>query len=75
MEGTQPLVAATGTFERDAAPDELDEVHAIADLLDDLVGDPTHGLPRAQRAIRRIFLSARLRAAAAFFFLRTLGLS
>ena len=77
VEGTQALVTSAGALERDATPDELHEIHAIADSLDDLVGDASHDdcLAGLSAAIRRIFLSARFRAAAAFFFLRTLGLS
>jgi len=77
MEGAEPLVAPARALEGDATPDELDHVDAVANLLDDLVGNPAHGRPPNpnQRAIRLIFLMARFLAAAAFFFLRTLGLS
>jgi hypothetical protein len=56
------------------ATDQIDDVDAVTNFLNDLVSDSTQKTP-AYCVLRLIFLRARLRAAAAFFFLRILGLS
>ncbi len=74
MEGAEAFVAASGALEADESTHEVDNVDAVSDLLDRILGDPSHPL-LPYRAIRLCFFRARFRAAAAFFFLRMLGLS
>ena len=82
MEGTQTLPVPTGRLEFNVTIDRTDDVGAISNFLNRGFRDETQSLPHSanvtfprQGTMRRIFLIARLRAAAAFFFLRMLGLS
>ena len=90
MEWAAALEAPAGMFQLDVPADDADDVDAIANVLDGSFGNPTQepldsipltiivelgGSVQHQRSTLRIFFSARLRAAAAFFFFRMLGLS
>ena len=42
MERTQALEGAAGLLQCDVAADEIDEIDAVADRFDRLLGDPSH---------------------------------